>query len=256
MAQIIYQISNGSPNFTAKLISSILPDQIHTALGVYSFNNVPNGIYTLRVIDSNGCRIDIPINVDTYPCTLEGIIECYFDCTLEGTIDCNAVCVDCPEGYTGIIGGCVTEESVEATPPTDAELLANKPWKTYGKSGAKIYKLVGSEYIVDNTVPIIETDVVWKNTAMNLTDGVFNRCCVWSSLDATPNQIIGFGREIIAPIAKIYYIGVAADNYMSLEVNSILIKAFPSGDTLEDYFTSWHLFPAFKNTGNKCHEVK
>jgi hypothetical protein len=76
-----------------------------------------------------------------------------------------------------------------------------------------------------------------------------NRCVVWPSTDATPGQIVGFGREVIVPVSKTYYIGLAADNYMSLEVNSVLIKAFPA-ESIADHFTAWHLFPVFLNAGS------
>lgn len=140
--------------------------------------------------------------------------------------------------------------TVAPTPPSAAELLSNKPWTAYGKSGAQVYKEELGDYVKDLSVPILTTDVVWKNTAMNSTDGVFNRCSVWSTKDATPGQYIGFGREVIVTIPKIYYIGVAADNYMSLEVNNVLIKSFPSGDTLEDHYNTWHILPVFLNAGS------
>jgi len=153
------------------------------------------------------------------------------------------------EEYDWKIKSIIDVASLPPTPPTAAELLSNKPWTAYGTAGVQVYKLNGSDYVPDPDVPILTTNIVWKNTAENLTDGVFNRCSVWSALDATPGQYIGFGREIVVPTAKTYYIGVAADNYMSLEVNNVLIKSFPSGDTIEDHYTTWHLLPVFLNAG-------
>jgi len=160
------------------------------------------------------------------------------------------LCWTCPEGYVPIINGCYTEESITPNPPSAAEILANKTYGGYGKSGGKFYRLEGADYIEDDTIPILTTDVVWKNTSENLTDGVLNRCGVWSALDATPGQYIGFGREVVAPVGKIYYVGLGADNYMSLEINNILVKQFPSGDTINDHYESWHLFPVYLNAGS------
>jgi hypothetical protein len=91
MGQIIYNITAGVPNFTASLIPSALPDQTHTAIGIYSFFNVPNGAYTLRVIDGEGCIFTIPITINE--CILEGNIICdiVVDCILNGTLECEII---------------------------------------------------------------------------------------------------------------------------------------------------------------------
>jgi hypothetical protein len=147
-------------------------------------------------------------------------------------------------------------ESIEATPPTVAEILANKTYGGYSKSGAKVYKKEGDSYIPDTGEAVIDTNIVWDNAAQNLTDGVMNRCAVWSSLDAVNGQYIGFGREVVAPENKIYWVGVGADNYMSIEVNSEVVKTFPSGDTLNDHYESWHLIPVILNAGANLIHVR
>lgn len=91
MAQIIYQISSGTPNFTAHLQPSVVVDQVHSALGIYSFDGIPNGMYILTIIDANGCRSTITVNRYLDSCTLEGIIDCNLDCTMIGEIDCNYI---------------------------------------------------------------------------------------------------------------------------------------------------------------------
>lgn len=55
MAQLIYQINTGVPNFTASINPVMKPNQIHSSLGVYSFDDIPNGVYSLTVVDANGC---------------------------------------------------------------------------------------------------------------------------------------------------------------------------------------------------------
>jgi hypothetical protein len=55
MAQIIYKIVTGTPNFTASIVPAEAAPQTLYALGEYSFDNIPIGSYVLTVIDSEGC---------------------------------------------------------------------------------------------------------------------------------------------------------------------------------------------------------
>ena len=56
MAQIIYQILSGTPNFTASISPHVAADQVRASLGTFSFTGIPVGIYSLTVIDINGCK--------------------------------------------------------------------------------------------------------------------------------------------------------------------------------------------------------
>ena len=52
MAIVQYTISNGIPNFVVQLSpSEVIPNNIHTSLGTYQFNDVPDGDYELIVTD-------------------------------------------------------------------------------------------------------------------------------------------------------------------------------------------------------------
>lgn len=55
MAQLIYQINSGYPNFTAHIEPNEADDQIHSSTGVYSFD-VPEGEYSITVTDAIGCE--------------------------------------------------------------------------------------------------------------------------------------------------------------------------------------------------------
>ena len=55
MAQIIYKINTGTPDFTAHLEPSVSPDQVQNALGTYSFTDIAADTYSITIIDSNGC---------------------------------------------------------------------------------------------------------------------------------------------------------------------------------------------------------
>lgn len=60
MAQIVYEIVTGVPDFTAHIEPNVAVDQVLNSYGIYLFDELPEDIYTLTVTDSNGC---ISINV-------------------------------------------------------------------------------------------------------------------------------------------------------------------------------------------------
>ena len=77
MAQIIYQIISGTPNFIASLSpANGTSAQLHLAVGVHSFDNIPEDVYTLTVVDGRGCRkylrVDLTVPRD---CEIEGEFE-------------------------------------------------------------------------------------------------------------------------------------------------------------------------------------
>lgn len=160
-----------------------------------------------------------------------------------------------PDAYQWKLKTFAEVKTTAPIPPSNAERLANNTYGGYGREGAIVYESTEAGYIPDPNVALILTDVVWRNTLHNITDGVLNRCGVWSSLSAVNGQYIGFGREVIVTESKVYYIGVGADNYMSIEVNSVLIKAFPAGDSNNGHYENWHLFPVFLSKGSNIIHV-
>ncbi len=64
MATVKYTIVGGVAPFTAKLIPSSLPSNIHYSTGTYQFDNVSNGICVLNIVDSNGCEFEQELNVN------------------------------------------------------------------------------------------------------------------------------------------------------------------------------------------------
>ena len=84
MAQIIYQIISGEPDFLVSITPSVAPNQIHSALGTYSFDDIPLDNYHIRITDGQDCIYDLYINLSQpIDCTLEGFARS-IDCTLEG----------------------------------------------------------------------------------------------------------------------------------------------------------------------------
>lgn len=65
MAIVQYTISNGIPNFVVELSPSIdIPNNIHSEVGTYQFNDVPDGDYELIIIDGNNCVYNQSITVN------------------------------------------------------------------------------------------------------------------------------------------------------------------------------------------------
>lgn len=68
MATISYRITSKNEQyaapFVAELIPSSIPVNIHNTTGTYQFINVPNGVFTLTITDSNGCVFSQDLNID------------------------------------------------------------------------------------------------------------------------------------------------------------------------------------------------
>jgi len=98
MAQLIYQINSGYPNFTAHIEPNEAPNQIHSSIGIYSFDDIPTGEYSLTVTDGIGCEAffdniqittttstttEIPVTTTTtttgYVCDYSGVLTAGLD---------------------------------------------------------------------------------------------------------------------------------------------------------------------------------
>jgi hypothetical protein len=64
MATIYYEITDGVPNFTAKIDPAVRPDNIHNSPGIYYFSSVPDGNYAITIIDAWGCEVVFPVEVN------------------------------------------------------------------------------------------------------------------------------------------------------------------------------------------------
>lgn len=78
--EVKYTISNGTPNYVAKLSgSSHVYTNTHVAMGTYSFTSVADGIYRLTVIDSLNCDVDYGVlsinnNAFIFSSILNGVV--------------------------------------------------------------------------------------------------------------------------------------------------------------------------------------
>ncbi|MFW6219443.1 MAG: hypothetical protein ACOC33_01115 [bacterium] len=59
-----FNIQSGSPPFNVDVVGSDISTQIYDSTGEKTISDIPNGIYTLKIIDSNGCVFEEQILVD------------------------------------------------------------------------------------------------------------------------------------------------------------------------------------------------
>lgn len=64
MNTVLFNIESGAPPFIVELIGSEIPKLTFNTIGEKQINNVPIGIYTLKITDSNDCEFEQQIYVD------------------------------------------------------------------------------------------------------------------------------------------------------------------------------------------------
>jgi hypothetical protein len=69
MAVVTYNIASGQAPFTAQLLPSTTLINEHATTGTFYFENVPNGVYTLRITDANLCVYEKEMTVDPFVTT-------------------------------------------------------------------------------------------------------------------------------------------------------------------------------------------
>ena len=94
--------------------------------------------------------------------------------------------------------------------------------------------------------------------------GPLNRTSIWScqgyedngddSTRLPVNKWIGFSRCINVPESKIYYVGMAGDNFVRFKVNGVTKVELLT--TSEDNFRYWHIYPVFLSQGINIIEME
>lgn len=69
MNSVQFNIVSGAAPFQAELIGSDLPILEIASTGIHQFDDVPNGAYTLKITDANGCEFEQDIIVDPFVTT-------------------------------------------------------------------------------------------------------------------------------------------------------------------------------------------
>ena len=211
----------------------IVDTNIHSSLpDDGEFLGLADGNYTLRFTDNQGCV------------TAEDLTLCY----------------DCPDGFTGIVDGCVKYETAEVVAPDAFITLMAKTNIAYTNFGLLLF----SSYNLDGTgtYEVVVNDYWVNSPVINVTDGAMNRSAVWATL-YYDYQEIGFVFCIDVAVGKTYYVGFGCDNYGSIILNgeTIISQNLTALRTMlgrsddDVAFKYWYVYPVFIPAGNNVIEI-
>lgn len=189
------------------------------------------------------------------PCSVPNIIEI-------------EVLPGCPVGYNPVNNGtqCQRVDVMDAVNEGGGSpyTACHYTYTNYGDFGTMFFKPNGynndGTYTPGNAPTVINpASSVWGNPTAVTSSGRLNACGIWAcgnQIDPT-NTPIGFSRQIILPASKQYYIGIAADNYLTIKVNGQVIvqqdvnaieDQWPGSDA-QIVFRYWFLYPVTLNAG-------
>ena len=171
------------------------------------------------------------------------------------------LCSDCNpaytwEQYTG--NRCYTTLTTGATAPSTVINLAPYGYLEYSRSGTKVFN---TSFHLDGTGTIIKTlntTNVWRNLAINSSDGPMNRCSLWTTQPGHRpfGTWVGFSTCLTGMIStKTYYIGIAADNHYRLSLDGVTILDTSSRTVSTEMFLYWHLYPVEIGAGTHVMEL-
>lgn len=63
-SSITFTIVDGAAPFTVELVNSTIPIKTYSMSGTYTISDVPNGVYTLKITDSNDCVFEKVLTVN------------------------------------------------------------------------------------------------------------------------------------------------------------------------------------------------
>jgi hypothetical protein len=163
----------------------------------------------------------------------------------------------CPEEYTLAPDGsyCYKVEETAATPPGAAENAVAVSNAAYCTCGSYIYTSGWASNGTGTSAQISLSNPFWVNGAgacadSTTTDGPLNRSGIWASGGGLTDQDVGFGVCLNIPATKTYYVGVGADNYAIIKLDSVtLITQDPTalaaqyGVGAASTFKVWHIYP-------------
>ena len=185
MASIYYQINSGYPNFTAHIEPNVAGDQIHSSIGIYSFDNIPEGDYSVTITDAIGCEAffdNINITSTTTTTTTTTIYTCDYNGTLTVGVD------DVDYGYIkDFIGSLIPSPTIY-----DVEITG-----IYYEEGY-IFVDVSSQELIVESIQIgansyIITDGVSELTDNPFTEGLDYNICIMASPCTPEVYVCGSG---------------------------------------------------------------
>jgi hypothetical protein len=123
----------------------------------------------------------------------------------------------------------------------------------YNDAGARVY---APGYTSDGRGPSLwdsgGANPYWASQSLT-TQGRLNLAGVWNNASSSLplNTWIGFSKKIVVPVSKVYYLGMAGDNYVRFSVNgTVIIDQRNAGGASNYNFNYWHIFPVFLNAGD------
>lgn len=92
------------------------------------------------------------------------------------------------------------------------------------------------------------------------TKGRLNIAGVWNSASMIDplDTWIGFSKKVQVPESKVYYVGIAGDNYVRIKVNGVIWvnQKFDTNAISNFHFNYWHCYPIYLNAGENIIELE
>jgi len=221
------------------------------------FNTLTTGLYSL------GYNYDFIDNVLTVQKPYGGAKELEYDLCL--TWGLKPATFSCPTGFSATPANDACQKitiSAATNNGIGAAIISGNTATAYGLYGTYFYPSIqgngalpvyysgGSLFLNNqsggtiNAININNTATFWGNPLSNTSDGRLNKI----GLSASSTEYVGFSKCIDITEAGTYYVGIGADNYCRVKINSELIIFFSGGGATEN-FRIWSIFPFYFNSG-------
>jgi len=140
------------------------------------------------------------------------------------------------------------------SPTSPYTLIKADGFSTYSAGGTRVYN---SGFATDGSsapASTLTTNILWKNTAANTTDGPLNRSGIWTNVSGGTSPAtkimypldtwIGFNTCLTGLVSgKTYYIGIAGDNDYKLTLDGNIILDTKLTSLTNGSFFYWHIYP-------------
>jgi hypothetical protein len=215
---------------------------------------------------------------DGYQKSADGTF-CYKDSDPIVNTDCYTVCRGDSLNVYGRFGALLYDSGYSVNGIGDSTLINTAFWRTScgetaaasarmaatANAGYDSSKLQSERLLSQEVTPLANNPALCNiapvpyNTALTCS-GPLNRTGIWSckgrsfSTRLPTGTWIGFSRCINVPSSKVYYIGIAGDNYVRFKVNGkVLLQLLTYGTKNFNY---WHIFPIYLEAGVKTIELQ